>query len=72
MLGQAGLRIFEATAADIVGLCEEHGRRVLRVRGRGSMIVLVTLPSAADRATRPADAAPLARRAPAARLPGLL
>jgi len=53
MLGLPGLRIFEATAADIAGRCEEHGQRVLRVRGRGSLIVLVTLPSAAGRAIGP-------------------
>jgi integrase/recombinase XerD len=31
MLGLLGLRIFEATAADIADLGEEHGHRVLRV-----------------------------------------
>jgi hypothetical protein len=30
MLGLLGLRIFEATAADITDLGEEHGHRVLR------------------------------------------
>jgi hypothetical protein len=34
MLGLLGLRIFEATAADIADLGEEHGHRVLRVCGR--------------------------------------
>jgi integrase/recombinase XerD len=34
MLGLLGLRIFEATAADITDLGEEHGHRVLRVRQR--------------------------------------
>ena len=33
MLGLLGLRIFEATGADIADLGEEHGHRVLRVRG---------------------------------------
>ena len=35
MLGLLGLRIFEATSADIDDLGEEHGHRVLRVCGRG-------------------------------------
>jgi integrase len=34
MLGLLGLRIFEATGADIADLGEEHGHRVLRVRQR--------------------------------------
>jgi hypothetical protein len=36
MLGLLGLRIFEATAADIADLGEEHGHRVLRVCGKGA------------------------------------
>jgi site-specific recombinase XerD len=51
MLGLLGLRIFEATGADIAGLGEEHGHRVLRVCGKGTKIVLVPLPPAAGRAT---------------------
>ena len=35
MLGLLGLRIFEATSADITDLGEEHGHRVLRVCGKG-------------------------------------
>jgi len=35
MLGLLGLRIFEATGADIGDLGEEHGHRVLTVRGKG-------------------------------------
>ncbi len=35
MLGLLGLRIFEATSADISDLGEEHGHRVLRVCGKG-------------------------------------
>jgi len=35
MLGLLGLRIFEARAASITDLGEEHGHRVLRVRGKG-------------------------------------
>jgi integrase/recombinase XerD len=34
MLGLLGLRIFEATGANIAGLGEEHSHRVLRVRGK--------------------------------------
>ena len=43
MLGLLGLRIFEATGADIADLGEEHGHRVLRVCGKGSKVVLVPL-----------------------------
>ena len=35
MLGLLGLRIFEATSANIADLGEEHGYRVLRVCGKG-------------------------------------
>jgi integrase/recombinase XerD len=45
-----GLRIFEATAADIADLGEEHGHRVLRVCGKGTKVVLVPLPPAVARA----------------------
>jgi site-specific recombinase XerD len=50
MLGLLGLRIFEATGADIADLGEENGHRVLRVRGKGSKVVLVPLPPAVGRA----------------------
>ena len=50
MLGLLGLRIFEATCADIGDLGEEHGHRVLRVCGKGTKVVLVPLPPAAGRA----------------------
>jgi integrase/recombinase XerD len=50
MLGLLGLRIFEATAADIADLGEEHSHRVLRVCGKGTKIVLVPLPPAVSRA----------------------
>jgi len=50
MLGLLGLRIFEATGADISDLGEEHGHRVLRVCGKGTKIVLVPLPPAVGRA----------------------
>jgi integrase/recombinase XerD len=39
MLGLLGLRIFEATTADIGDLGEEHSHRVLRVCGKGTKIV---------------------------------
>ena len=47
MPGLLGLRIFEATGADIADLGEEHGHRVLRVCGKGTKVVLVPLPPAA-------------------------
>jgi integrase/recombinase XerD len=50
MLGLLGLRIFEAAAANIADLGEEHGHRVLRVCGKGAKIVLVPLPPAVGRA----------------------
>jgi integrase len=50
MLGLLGLRIFEATSADIADLGEEHGYRVLRVCGKGTKVVLVPLPPAVGRA----------------------
>jgi integrase/recombinase XerD len=50
MLGLLGLRIFEADAANIADLGEEHGHRVLRVCGKGAKIVLVPLPPAVGRA----------------------
>ena len=51
MLGLLGLRIFEATSANITDLGEEHGHRVLRVCGKGTKVVLVPLPPAVGRAT---------------------
>jgi site-specific recombinase XerD len=50
MLGLLGLRIFEATGADITDLGEEHGHRVLRVCGKGTKVVLIPLPPAVSRA----------------------
>jgi integrase len=50
MLGLLGLRIFEATGADITDLGEEHGHRVLRVCGKGTKIVLLPLPPTVGRA----------------------
>jgi integrase/recombinase XerD len=63
MLGLLGLRIFEATGADIANLGEEHGHRVLRVVGKGTRVVLVPLPPAVGRAVDQAvgarDAGPI-------------
>ena len=59
MLGLLGLRIFEATGADIADLGEEHGHRVLRVRGKGAKVVLVPLPPAVGRAIDGRSAGPL-------------
>ena len=50
MLGLLGLRIFEATGADIGDLGEEHGHPVLRVCGKCAKVVLVPLPPAVGRA----------------------
>jgi integrase/recombinase XerD len=50
MLGLLGLRIFEATGADIADLSDEHGHRVLRVCCKGTKVVLVPLPPAVGRA----------------------
>ncbi len=50
MLGLLGLRIFETVGADIGDLGEEHGHRVLRVRGKGGKVVLVPLPPSVSRA----------------------
>jgi site-specific recombinase XerD len=50
MLGLLGLRIFEATGANIEALEEVHGHRVLRVLGKGDKVALVPLPPAVGRA----------------------
>ena len=50
LVAMLGLRIFEATGADIADLGEEHGHRVLRVCGKGTKVVLVPLPPAVGRA----------------------
>lgn len=50
MLGLLGLRIFEATGANIEALEEVHGHRVLRIHGKGDKIALVPLPPAVARA----------------------
>ncbi len=50
MLGLLGLRIFEATGANIEALEEVHGHRVLRVWGKGDKVALTPLPPAVGRA----------------------
>ena len=50
LLGLLGLRVFEATGADIEALSEVRGHRVLRVHGKGDKIALVPLPPAVSRA----------------------
>jgi len=61
MLGLLGLRIVEATCANITDLREEHGHRVLRVHGKGDKIVLVPLPPAVGRAIDQRTAGPILR-----------
>src|ERR1035441_6095181 len=72
MLGLLGLRIFEATGADIADLSEEHGHRVLRVRGKGTKVVLVPLPPAVgpaiDRAVDARTAGPILLNSRGARM----
>lgn len=64
MLGLLGLRIFEATGADIADLSEEHGHRVLRVCGKGTKVVLVPLPSAVARSEMIVDSLWRFRKSP--------
>jgi integrase/recombinase XerD len=72
MLGLLGLRIFEACGANIADLGEEHGHRVLRVRGKGGNVVLVPLPPAVaravDRAVDDRDSGPILRNTLGARM----
>ncbi len=56
MLGLLGLRICEATGADIENLSEVHGHRVLKVHGKGGKVVLTPLPPAVARAIERATA----------------
>ncbi|WP_436536893.1 tyrosine-type recombinase/integrase [Actinoplanes sp. HUAS TT8] len=67
-----GLRIFEACGANVADLGEEHGHRVLRVRGKGGKVVLVPLPPAVaraiDRAVDERDDGPILRNARGARM----
>jgi site-specific recombinase XerD len=50
MLGLLGLRIFEATGADITAIGETRGHRVLTVRGKGDKTALIPLPPGVGRA----------------------
>jgi integrase/recombinase XerD len=50
MLGLLRLRIVEVCAANIADLGEEHGHRVLKIRGKGDKTVLIPLPPAVARA----------------------
>ena len=72
LLGLLGLRIFEATGADITDLGEEHGHRVLRVCGKGTKTVLIPLPPAVgraiDRAIGPRSSGPILRNTRGARM----
>jgi site-specific recombinase XerC len=55
MLGSLGLRIFEATSADVADLGEEHGHRVLRVCGKGTKYRSGPLPHRGSRYAPSAD-----------------
>jgi site-specific recombinase XerD len=72
MLGLLGLRIFEACGASIGDLGEEHGHRVLKVRGKGDKTVLIPLPPAVaraiDRAADGREHGPILRNANGARM----
>jgi integrase len=61
MLGLLGLRIFEATRADIDDLGEEHGHRVLRVVGKGTRIVYLFHRRSAERSSAPQVTGPAGR-----------
>jgi hypothetical protein len=65
MLGLLGLRIFEACGANIGDLGEEHGHRVLKVRGKGDKTVLIPLPPAGGPRDRPRRPRPPVRTDPA-------
>ncbi|MEV6303669.1 tyrosine-type recombinase/integrase [Actinoplanes sp. NPDC051861] len=72
MLGLLGLRIFGACGTNIADLGEEHGHRVLRVRGKCGKAVLVPRPPAVaraiDRAVNERDDGPILRNAHSARM----
>jgi hypothetical protein len=71
VLGLLGLRIFEATGADIADLGEEHGHCVLRVHGKGTKVVLIPLPRrSAGPSTVPSQTAPARRSCSTAAAPG--
>ena len=68
MLGLLGLRIFEATGADIGDLGEERGHRVLRLCGKGTKVVLVPLPPAVDTAIGTRASGPILLNSQGARM----
>ena len=72
MLGLLGLRIFEATGADVTDLSEVHGHRVLTVVGKGDKLAVLPLPPAVaravDRATQGRVAGPILRNRAGARM----
>jgi hypothetical protein len=71
MLGLLGLRIFEATGADIADLGEEHGHRVPRVCGKGGKVVLIPRHRPLDGpSTVPQLPGPAARSCSIAAVPG--
>jgi len=71
MLGLLGLRIFEATGADIADLGEEHGHRVLRVCGKAPRSSWSRCPRrSAGPSTAPSPTGPAARSCSTAAAPG--
>ena len=65
MLGLLGLRVFEATGADVTELSEIHGHRVLHVHGKGDKIVDVPVAARRRPGHRPSRGWPGRRPDPA-------